>query len=453
MEGNYNAALFKSHLAFLGLPEDYNRHFKKWTPLDPQTGCPKLDSTGNVKTALCVAKPHTASVHAEAVWTQINQSSELNKSGNPKKPFNKSIEVVSNLQIDFEDPKNPEKVKEFGLAFGKKVSALLGYPEELPVLDSGAGCHIEFPINSIITADFCGGDLVNQAVRQVIEKLIKPLFDETAQEFCLTGTIKLEGFDISRILSLAGTFRPPNPKKDIEGRAFLAQGYARKWLNYDETNPPKRWENEQLTRLILEEIEEIKREESQKQAQKETRKKADVTSASGIVGLHTKDLKYFLAWLQKQAATMPITGDRSKNFYRLIDRAWRATQNEALIGENADFIDQLTGGKYTSQRSNTEVEVKRALQRIVASWKAKKHKEARARLDTLAGVKVDKRYNTAFMPDIELTKAVTMLKSGKGTGKTEAAARLIASLPKTAKVLCISHLLPYTIRNPLKEKG
>lgn len=331
MTEKFNQKLFTAHLAYLGLPADYSRNFRL------EVSKTEVDKDGNPKTYLKSANVAQASRSGVAVWTQVNFSEPahaLNDYGNPKKPTNQDIDVVLNITLDFEDVKNPDKVKVFGLELGQRLTALFKYDTSLPVVDSGAGCHIELPITPIPTEGWGGGIKVNEAVRLVMTNHCKPLFAELAEKHGLTGTIKLEAFDISRVLSLAGTYRPPNPKKDVGGAEFLANGYARKWLNYDETILPIRAESQYLTDLVIQAVKDIELEEKEKTSKKKKSPKGNSKTGKNVS---------VADWIR--ARPKPNRASRSEDFYSLCAATFVRFDEQAVL-DNASLIDEVTGGKY-----------------------------------------------------------------------------------------------------------
>jgi hypothetical protein len=57
----------------------------------------------------------------------------------------------------------------------------------------------------------------------------------------------------------------------------------------------------------------------------------------------------------------------------------------------------------------------------------------------LAGIKIDQVTSDRFSSDISLSKKITLIKSPKGSGKTESIARFISGLPGNASVMSIGH--------------
>lgn len=341
-QGQFDQASFQAALRFYGLPIDYRRVFRQ-----ADTG--RVDKNGKPITTLVQTSARFASENNFANWVQINAPSD--KSPN-KKANNADIEIVRNITLDWEYPPDPELCHRIGIDLAKYLVSY-GFAEPgLPVEDSGAGSHIVLPIRHIDTIKLGGGELVNEAVGLVVKEFIKPEFNRLAAEYGLDGLVKLEGFDISRILSAPGSWRPYNPRKDEKNGCpnYLRSGYLRRWLEpYAPSSGkyPVRRESENLARLVEESVAKIlaKREE-EKQTRLLRRKELAVNAAQAY------------DWITKYAGSMTLKGNRSDDFFRLLCAIWLKFGDEQILIDNARLVDGLTGGKY---RHNSEKEVRRAL--------------------------------------------------------------------------------------------
>lgn len=253
----YDHKMYIAALGFYGLPPTWNRTFTKHLLTDKDTGAPIIDEkTGKQRTTLRSCNPSKACVQGKAVWVQVNEPREgcatfTSKYGKtyPKKATNQDIAIIRNVTLDFEYPPEPQKAH----AVARK---LVGYLARIglcepdhPIENSGAGAHIGLTIQPIECATPEISTLLNGAVARVVKRFIQPEFDRLCEEAGIE--MDLEAYDIGRILSFPGTWRPTNPDKD--DAEFLKAGYLRRWLEpYVDGNYPVRKENAKLTQLIQE---------------------------------------------------------------------------------------------------------------------------------------------------------------------------------------------------------
>lgn len=172
-------------------------------------------------------KPFRSYDASKPIWLQIN---DVGANFNKVKASIIDVVNMKNLAFEAEYPPEPEKAHRVGVALAQKLVEL-GYAEPgLPVEDSGAGFHIVIPIVPIETAKHGGPKLVNEAVQSFVETYIKPEFDRLVEAESLQGEIKLEAFNIDRVLSIPGTWRPGEASQmtlTISKMAICVVGYHR----------------------------------------------------------------------------------------------------------------------------------------------------------------------------------------------------------------------------------
>jgi hypothetical protein len=249
-------------LSYYGLPINYNRVFKTHPMTDKNTGNPILGKDGKQLMTLLSCKAAQESMAGNAVWVQINPPFEgsaiFNGTTYPKKATNQEIAIIRNVTLDFEYPPDPHKAHHVAIKLVDYLASM-GLVEPMhPIEDSGAGTHIVMPIIPVETTP--NDPLWNASVAHVVKQLIEPEFNRLCTEANIV--MDLEGFDISRIISCPGTWRPTNPKKaDCE---WLKEGYLRRWLApYTDGNYPTRIENAKLSDLIMAAYTELKTQVSQ----------------------------------------------------------------------------------------------------------------------------------------------------------------------------------------------
>jgi hypothetical protein len=254
----FDSDMFKAALQFYRLSANWNRMFQKRARIDKETGKPKLDKKGKriIDLGLCRSVSRACIKDNAAVWTQVNEpfegaaiwTSKDGKHSGPKKARNDEIQFIRNIPLDFEYPPAPEKAHAVARKLIVYLTSIGLCKPDHPIEDTGAGVHISLPIVTIETTPETA-TIWNLTVAHVVKTHILPEFDRLCQE---AGTpMDLEAFDISRILSLPGTWRPTNPDKD--DAPFLKKGYLRRWLDpYTDGNYPIRQENAKLAQLIQE---------------------------------------------------------------------------------------------------------------------------------------------------------------------------------------------------------
>ncbi len=226
----FDPPLYHAALAYYSLPMDTRRVFVK------------VDA----RTLACGTAADAARRNLPA-WVQVNEPA----AGFPlRKAANADIAVVRTITLDAEYAPEPHRAHAIGLELAQDLEQAGLVAPGLAVEDSGAGCHLVLPIPPIRTADHGGGDSVNAAVALVVATDIKPRFAQAAERHGLAGQIKLEAFDISRLFSVPGMWRPGGLKPDEA--AYLRDGYVRRWLPpYTAENPPRRRESHELARRII----------------------------------------------------------------------------------------------------------------------------------------------------------------------------------------------------------
>lgn len=332
MTERFNAALYQAALSYYGLPGEYGRTFTSVTI--PERG-----------TFLCACDPARASQGGGAVWVQLNRPGDqraLTRKGKARKARNDEIEIVLNVSLDFEYPEEPAKAH----MLGRKLAAFLSHQKlaryGLPVEDSGGGCHIVLPLVPIhITKD--SAPMWNLAVRQVVKERILPEFERLAAEAGLS--MELEGFDISRVLSCPGTWRPHNPgKQDCEA---LRQGYLRRWLYPYHAGDvfPVRRESEELTLVIRRAYQRLLEPPKERFR---FRRAGQPRSLPRLMGDGISPGQ----WLQAYAAKHSFP-DRSSQFQSLVGATLRR-YGEARVWQLKEEIHALCGEKYAG-RLDTEI--------------------------------------------------------------------------------------------------
>lgn len=357
-ELRFDPAMYRAALAYYGLPADYRR-VSKSVP----TG--KILPNGKPETTLLATTPAQAGQENKACWVVVN---EPRRGFSGVKPGKADIAVYHNLTLDFEYPAEPERCHAIGAELALwLVEAGLAEPG-LPVEDSGAGAHICLPMLAIPTAECGGGELVNEAVSQVVHSQMRPAFERIARRYQLEPgpglDVKLEAFDIPRIFSLPGTWRPGGNKPNEASR--LLPGYLRRWLPpYDQSFPERR-ECETLAQLVRATCIALLTEKAKPQAPvaPAVEPARRVTTSQG----QTLDVA---VWLEDYARRHPPRTprkngsgyDRSVYFNTLVwafQPRFGPAEAASLARQYADLIDRLAGGKYGSRASQ---EVERSLRR------------------------------------------------------------------------------------------
>jgi putative DNA primase/helicase len=314
----FDSKMFQASLAFCGLQGNWNRAFKRILLTDKETGLPIIDEkTGKQKTTLRSCNAPQESASGNAVWLQVNEpfvgsATSTNKYGTtyPKKAGNHEIHFIRNVTLDTEYPPNPDAA----IAIGRKLVDYLiaiGLVEaDHPIEHSGAGPHVVIPIMPIETTPETA-KLWNEAIAKVVKTHIKPEFERMCKEAGIG--MDLGGFDISRVLSPPGTWRPRNPDKD--DCEALHQGVLRRWLEpYTDGNHPVRKESTKLTQLIRDTFDQI----------------SDPTQ-----------------WLYDYAATHS-SSDRSAFFQTLVNATYLKF-GENAVQQTKELINSLSGEKYNGR--------------------------------------------------------------------------------------------------------
>ena len=279
------------------------------------------------------ADPEYDSLAGAKVWTQINESADLPAS---RKPSNADITHVRNISWEYEYPRNPALAHQLSIELRQRLIASGLFGEGMADHDSGAGVHTLVPINLLICAEHGGGEVVNEAVRRIIDRYVRPHFEELAGSLGLTGKGgELGAYDISRILSMPGTWRPGGSKPDDAPE--LAGGYLRRWLLPEDQPFPVRVESQILFTLIAAECAAI-REESRRNVTHHC------VGVSGLAGGSARVSPQIEAFIRDRAGRL-TTDDRSVCFQSLV-ASTALKYGEEAVYEHGALIEELAGEKY-----------------------------------------------------------------------------------------------------------
>lgn len=227
LTAKFDPRVFAGALAYYGKPEKYARVFT-------------LGHDG-----FRPANPAVDSAQSLPVWLQANETArELTL----KKPSNAEIVAVRNITLDFEYLPEPGRVHALARAYVARLHELGLVEDGQPVDDSGAGAHVTIPFAHILCADHGGPAVINDAVARVVHDYYEPPFVELATAAGLTG-VELEAYDISRVISTPGTWRPGGTKTGEA--AYLAAGYLRRYLIPDDGSLPERRESKTVRQFII----------------------------------------------------------------------------------------------------------------------------------------------------------------------------------------------------------
>lgn len=283
--------------------------------------------------------PTSAIKSREYAWVQINL---VDPSLPLKKPENADIVIVQNISLDFELPENPSAAHAVAEEFSSWLSMVFyaGQNVLIPVEDTGAGSHIVIPIEPLNTRIYGGGDVVNTAIKLVVEKYIRDHFYSICQDHGVQ--MALGAYDISRLLSAPGTWRPPSATKP--DAQFLIHGYVRRYMPPFDTKDPDRVECQFLRDLIIQETDEaIKIHRSKNSSGKPS-------SSSSNSSRSAQHDPAFERWLRNWVKRNPDNGNRSNYFHSIVCAAYRRMRGvESIIIDHADLIDDLSGGKYVGR--------------------------------------------------------------------------------------------------------
>jgi hypothetical protein len=338
----FDGRMYAAALAYYGLPTDYKRTFKQKTLTDRNTGEILRGKDGKPRTTLVACKAAQESAQGNAVWVQVNRTFEgaaFNTSGDykyPKKAANSDIQMIKNITTDFEYPPNPSIAHGIGRALAHYIVSQGLAAEELPVEESGAGCHIVLPIPTIETTPETA-ELWNKAVYEVVKTHIQPEFDRLVKAAGIV--MDMGGFDISRVLSSPGTWRPYRPDKhDCDA---LKSGYLRRWLSpYVDGRYPERKENEKLATLIRDAYKRLTEEAQKLKEAPTTQRRTTITGDPQL-------------WIHDYASNHPNT-DRSALFHSLVSATYLKF-GEGTVFAVEEQINELSGQKYNG-RLRAEIE-------------------------------------------------------------------------------------------------
>lgn len=320
--------LLKKALAYYGLDKDYDRIFSCSIGGSPRPS--------NIN--------HAITDCTEYSWIQIN----LTDNNFPfKKPENKDITIVHNITLDFEEPSNPALAHAIAEQFVAWLEQVFytGMSVRLPIEDTGAGSHIVIPIEPINTKIYGGGDVVNMAVKLTIESYMREEFFNICKDH--GSQMTLGAYDISRLLSAPGTYRPPSATKP--DAPFLLRGYIRKYI------PP--FDEEEITRVPCKLLRDFIIEKTDEAFDIIKNNKSKTNGSASAQGASSQHDQSFVKWLKAWVKRNPDTrNDRSAYFHRITCAALRRMRGvESVIVDHADVIDTLAGSKYNG-RAITEVQ-------------------------------------------------------------------------------------------------
>lgn len=341
--GRFDPRMYRAALAYYGLPSNYDRVFRRKALIDKETNQPLLDKKGQLQTILISCQAERESRSGNAVWAQVNSArpgtalKTITREGReihyPKKAANADIGTLQNVTLDFEYPANPHIALEIGRQLADYLITQGIGAEELPIEDSGAGPHIGLPLPAIQIANGEEAERWNNAVAILVREIIQPEFLKLCEQAGIV--MDLSGFDISRVLSLPGTWRPRNPEKsDCE---MLQQGYLRRWCApYVDGNYPARVESQQLREMLQGYYE---RCASQPKRERQVSRPVEQATA--------------YEWLCRNAGQY-YKDDRSTYFHALVAAVYLKWGSQAAL-DLAQDIDRLAGDKY-GNRAGEEVE-------------------------------------------------------------------------------------------------
>ncbi len=312
---------FDRALTYYGLPLDWPRIFMP-----------------NGNGALYLLDADAATSKQCYAWVQLNLT---NKQFPLKKPENKDIEIVNVVSFDFELPNNPALAHEVGDEFARWFSSIFyaGQGIDLPLEDTGAGIHLVIPIEPLNTLVYGGAEVVNTAIKMVVEGYIRDDFRRICDDHGVQ--MSLGAYDISRLLSAPGTYRPPSATKPDAN--FLLHGYVRRFMPPFDSIDPQRVECTFLRDLII-----GKTDDAAKQHHGSTNGSTSSGASTSRVAQHDPG---FTRWLESWVKRNPSNGNRSDYFHRLVCAAYRRMRGiESVIIDHADLIDDLSGSKYGTTR-------------------------------------------------------------------------------------------------------
>jgi hypothetical protein len=357
LKENFDQEMFLAAQRFYALPPNYTRFLRKRTYTDRDSG--------REVTFMGVCTPRKAALEGSACWVQVNPvrgGEGLNKKGLPRKASNSEIAFLNNITLDFEFPPDPERIHVIGVELAAFLIEIGLAQPGLPVEDSGAGAHIVIPIMPYEIASG-EGEKVNECVRKIVAAYITPQFDRLLKRYGLEGLAKLEGYDISRILSMPGTFRPGGNKPGEA--AYIQAGYLRRWLPpYEGGNFPERTESATWNALIYnlsnhasaETLQEIIQTKPGAQAALD---EPDTPLPAGSAGPGPGQIKKLkrgqteLDWLEEYAAKNPPTtmasdgkGFARHAYFHVLVHATRLRLGADASLRLATDIDRISGGKF-----------------------------------------------------------------------------------------------------------
>ncbi|NWJ45294.1 MAG: hypothetical protein HXX08_05385 [Chloroflexi bacterium] len=333
----FNQAVFDSAIAYYGKTPKEAKFFAK-----------------NGKMLPPVSNPQEVSENGKAVWLAVN----LFQNPEGSKPATKDITRIDNVTIDFETPAEPTSSHAVGAML---YNLLLQKGITSVVEDSGAGCHIIIPISPIVLpkppVPLEKGikgihDLANDAVKLWITHNLEDKFSSACQQIGINT--KLEGMDIARVMSIAGTFRVGNSKPNEA--QFLRNGYLRRVLlpTNEQGLYPERVENNTVTQELLEIMQELENSPATKPVEA-----AKAFSSNIITFPITSSNKSNSVESSLRAfAGKYVRKDRSGFFQALVNHLYPLVGKNYQEGQKyAQLIDSLSGDKFSSEnRLDTEFE-------------------------------------------------------------------------------------------------
>ncbi len=169
----------------------------------------------------------------------------------------------------------------------------------------------------------------------------------------------------------------------------------------------------------------------------------------GIVGITEGEFKARIAADKLGYPFISTPGTSSWKTAQVVELA-KATAPRAIIFYDNDSKPKTREQTIKHRTSLADASTGAGLQVSIAEWPlnfkgiddlllAGREFTSYRHITGLTGIPVDRTINEQYLPDITPTKKITLIKSPKGSGKTQANSRLVKSLPKDAKVLSVGH--------------
>ena len=217
--GGYDDALVRGWLAFVGRPSDAATLAK------------------TLAGGLAASDAERASVAGlSPVWCHHNDPVREAAKG---KAAIGDIATINNLVVDLDAASDPEAAHAAAVESRWRLAERWLCRPDHPIVRSGGGAHLVFPITPVGVADLGGAAIADAAVKYAIGQHIAPIVRAAIADLGVADRVKLDTqcFEISRVLSVAGTWRPGK----AGDHPSIAGGTMRRWLDvYDAGTPPLR---------------------------------------------------------------------------------------------------------------------------------------------------------------------------------------------------------------------